>query len=158
MAFLGGRELIWSAMNPYEKLFVFASFFLQVALLIYFAIRKWNFDLAMGWGWLVYALALPMIVISVVLLVAGKPWYLWLGGFLYAVFALFGYIVDIAYPVAWRSPIYPPVFIPYVLLYLSSLMFYWWPLARIWRPFWYIYAVLFIVSTGLNVSSHGYGI
>jgi hypothetical protein len=33
-------------------------------------------------------------------------------------------------------------------------MFYWWPLALISRPLWYIYAVLFIVSTVLNVSSH----
>ncbi len=143
-------------MSTYEKLYVFASFFLQVALLIYFAIRKWNFDLAMQWGRLVYLLALPMLVVSLALLVGKNPWYLWLGGFLYAIFASFGYIVDIARPIAWRSPIYPPVFVPYVLLYLVSLMFYWWPLARIWWPLWYVYAVLFVISTFFNVSSHGY--
>ncbi len=142
-------------MSLYERLFVYASFFLQVALLIYFAIRKSNFSLAMRWGWLVYALALPMVVVSIALLVAGEPWYLWLGGFLYAIYAAFGYIVDIAHPIAWRSPVNVLVFVPYILLYLASLMFYWWPLARIWRPFWYVYAVLFVISTRLNISSHG---
>lgn len=143
-------------MDRYDKLFIFVAFFIQFILLIYFAIRKWDFDLAMQWGWIVYALALPAVIISLVLLFAGKPWYLWLGGFLYAIFAVFGYIVDIAHPVAWRSPVYLPVLIPYVVLYLSSLMFYWWPLGAIRRPLWYIYAVLFVISTSLNVTSHGW--
>jgi len=143
-------------MDRYDKLFIFVAFFIQFILLIYFAIRKWDFDLAMQWGWIVYALALPAVIISLVLLFAGKPWYLWLGGFLYAIFAVFGYIVDIAHPVAWRSPVYLPVLIPYVVLYLTSLMFYWWPLGAIRRPLWYIYAVLFVISTSLNVTSHGW--
>jgi len=70
-------------MDRYDKLFIFVAFFIQFILLIYFAIRKWDFDLAMQWGWIVYALALPAVIISLVLLFAGKPWYLWLGGFLY---------------------------------------------------------------------------
>ncbi|MCB9135504.1 MAG: hypothetical protein H6636_08760 [Anaerolineales bacterium] len=69
--------------------------------------------------------------------------------------AVFGYVVDIAHPVEWRSPIFWPVFLPYVLLYMATLMFYWWPLAIIQRPLWYVYAGLFLVSTYLNVSSHG---
>ena len=77
-----------------------------------------------------------------------------LAGFLYAAWAILGYVVDIARPVAWRSPILWPVFVPYVLLYLSSLRFYWWPLALISRPLWFVYAALFIISTILNITSH----
>jgi hypothetical protein len=141
-------------MDRYDRLFVFTAFFIQFALLVYFAIRKWNFDLALQWGWLIYALALPAIIVSLVLLTAGKPWYLWFAGFLYTVFAVFGFIVDIARPVPWRSPVYLPVFMPYVLLYMASLMFYWWPLGTIKRPLWFIYAAMFVASTILNITSH----
>jgi len=143
-----------SGLDRYDKLFIFTSFFIQVVLLVFFAFRKWKFDTAMQFGWIVYALAVPAVIVSLVLIVGGKPWYLWLAGFLYAAWAIFGYIVDIARPVAWRSPILWPVFIPYILLYLSSLMFYWWPLGNIRRPLWFIYAVLFVISTILNMSSH----
>lgn len=141
-------------MDRYDRLFVFTSFFIQIALLVYFAIRKWDFDLAMGWGWSIYALALPAVIVSLVLLIAGKPWYLWLAGFLYAAWAVFGYVVDIAHPVAWRSPVNLSVLVPYVLLYMAGLMFYWWPLGAIRRPLWFIYVVLFVISTVLNISSH----
>lgn len=141
-------------LDRHGYLFIATSFFIQIILLIYFAVRKWNFDAALRWGWIVYALAVPAVIVSIVLLTGGKPWHLWLGGFLYAAWAIWGYIVDIARPVEWRSPILWPVFIPYVLLYMSTQMFYWWPLATIWRPLWYIYALLFVVSTILNVSSH----
>jgi hypothetical protein len=46
---------------------------------------------------------------------------------------------------------------PYLLLYLGTVMFYWFPLALIWKPLWYAYAVLFIISTYLNVTSHKSG-
>ncbi|MEJ2598265.1 MAG: hypothetical protein P8Z00_08005 [Anaerolineales bacterium] len=141
-------------MDRYDRLFVSTSFFIQIALLVYFAIRNWDFDLAMGWGWLIYALALPAIIVSLVLLIAAKPWYLWLAGFLYAAWAVFGYVVDIAHPVAWRSPVSLSILIPYVLLYMACLMFYWWPLGAIRRPLWFVYAVLFVISTILNISSH----
>jgi len=44
--------------------------------------------------------------------------------------------------------------IPYVNLYLASMMFYWWPLATIDRTLWYVYAALFVISAALNVISH----
>jgi len=125
-------------------------------LLVFFAVRKWSFDTAMQYGWIVYALAVPAVVCSFVLVQSGRPWYQWLAGLLFAAWAVFGYVVDIARPVAWRSPILWPVFIPYVLMYLSSLMFYWWPLGKIQRPLWFVYAALFVISTALNVSSHGW--
>jgi len=143
-----------SRLDRYDALFVVTAFSIQVILLCYFALRKWRFDAAMRIGWEVYALAIPAAIISVVLLFAGRPWYLWLAGFLFAAWATFGYVVDIARPVAWRSPILWSAFIPYVLLYLSTMMFYWWPMATLHKPLWYVYAVLFVISTVLNVSSH----
>lgn len=143
-----------SELDRYDSMFIFVSFLIQIILLIYFAFRKWNFETAMQFGWIVYALALPAFIVSLLLIFGSKPWYLWIAGFLYAAWAIFGYIVDIARPVVWRSPILWPVFIPYILLYLSSLMFYWWPLANIQRPLWFIYAVLFVISTILNITSH----
>jgi hypothetical protein len=55
-------------------------------------------------------------------------------GFFYAAWSAIGFLVDIARPVARRSPIYPPVFYPYVLRYLSVQVFYWWPLGTLSRP------------------------
>lgn len=143
-----------SRLDRYDRLFVFVAFSIQIVLLAFFALRKWKFDTAMQFGWIVYALAVPAVIVSLVLLIAGKPWQFWLGGFLYALWAILGYVVDIARPVAWRAPILWPVFVPYVLLYLSSLMFYWWPLGNLQRPLWFIYGVLFAISTLLNVASH----
>lgn len=143
-------------MDRYDKLFVLAALGIQTVLCAYFGLRKWSFPSAMRWGWIIYALAIPAVLVSLVLLLGGKSWYLWLGGFLYAAWAAFGYIVDIARPVAWRHPIYPPVFFPYLLLYLGAQMFYWWPLGTILRPLWFVYAALFTISTALNVTSHGW--
>lgn len=144
-----------SGFERHEGLFVFTAFFIQIVLLVFFALRKWQFDTAMQVGWIVYALAIPAVIVSLVLLIGGQPWYFWLAGFLFAGWAILGYLVDIARPVEWRSPILWPVFIPYVLLYMSGLMFYWWPLANIRRPLWFIYAALFVISTVLNITSHG---
>ena len=69
--------------------------------------------------------------------------------------AAFGFYVDIANPVEWRSPILVPVFAPYVALYLAATMFYWWPLGRIRRGLWFAYAVLFAIGTAFNLASHG---
>jgi hypothetical protein len=33
-------------------------------------------------------------------------------------------------------------------------MFYWFPLALIQRPLWFVYAVLFSASSVLNITSH----
>jgi hypothetical protein len=141
-------------LNRHDRLFVLTAFLIQAALLIFFALRKYDFQAAMRVGWIIYALALPAVIVSILLIGAARPWFLWIAGFLYAGWAIFAYEVDIAHPVEWRSPILWPVFIPYVLLYVSGLVFYWWPLATIQRSLWFIYAVLFVVSTVLNVSSH----
>ena len=142
------------SMDRLNGLFVGTAFFIQLVLVAFFALRKWRFDAAMQWGWAVYALAVPAVLVSVVLLIDGRSWFLWLAGFLYAAWAFFGYVVDIAHPTAWRSPIVWSVLIPYVLLYLAAQMFYWWPLAAIYRPLWFAYGALFMASTLLNLTSH----
>ncbi len=137
-----------------ERMFIAASVTIQIALVLFFAMRKWAFAMAMQTGWVVYALAIPAVVVSIVLLKERKAWYLWMAGFLFALWSVFGIVVDIVIPVAWRSPILLSIFIPYVLLYTVSQMFYWWPLLRLHRPSWFIWGALYGVSTFLNVTSH----
>lgn len=138
-----------------DLLFVITSFLFQLFLIVHFALRKWCFEIAMRYGPIVYALSIPAAVVSILLLLGGMSWSFWLGGFLFLVWAGFGYIVEYLMGISdWRSPVRWPVLIPYVFLYLGTVMFYWWPLANISRPLWYIYAVLFIIATVLNVTSH----
>jgi hypothetical protein len=141
-------------LDSLEALFVFSAFLFQLVLIIHFALRKWRFEIAMRYGPVVYALSIPAVVVSILLLRGGKTWSLWLSGFIYLNWAIFGYTVEYVKKIEWRNPIRWPIFGPYVFLYLATVMFYWFPLALIWKPFWYAYAVLFIVSTILNVISH----
>ena len=137
-----------------EVLFVACSFLFQLILIIHFTMRKWHFDLAMRYGRIVYALSIPAAVISFIILLNGQSWYLWLSGFIYLVWAAYGYWVEYVRRIEWRSPIRWTIFGPYLTLYLATVMFYWWPLAQIYKPLWYGYAVLFVASTILNVTSH----
>jgi hypothetical protein len=137
-----------------ETLFAASAFLLQLVLISHFAIRKWRFSMAIRFGWLVYALGIPAAAASVILLRGGKPWWLWVGGFIFLAWAVCGYLVEYVKDIQWRSPIHWKIFGPYVSLYLATVMFYWWPLALLWKPLWYIYAVLFVTSTILNVTSH----
>lgn len=137
-----------------ETLFVISAFLFQVILIIHFALRKWRFDLALRYGWIVYMLGIPAAAISLFILLGGKSWFLWLSGFIYLIWAIYGYSVEYVRGIQWRSPINWSVLGPYLILYLATVMFYWWPLALIYKPLWYIYAVLFLISTFLNVTSH----
>jgi len=138
-----------------DKLFVIWAFVFQVLLIVHFAIRKPFFEsYTMKYGWIIYALCIPAVVISIVLLRGGKSWSFWLGGFLFLVFALFGYWVDYVAQIEFRSPLRPSVLIPYVVLYLATVMFYWWPLGLLSRPLWFAYAILFVIATILNITSH----
>lgn len=142
------------ALDRLDTLFVVMAFLFQIALIIHFTLRRWAFNTALRYGPLVYALALPAAALSLAQINAGKPWYLWLAGLLYAAWAAFGYYVEYVRHIQWRSPIYWPIFVPYVALYLATVMFYWWPVGILSRPLWYVYAALFVVATVLNISSH----
>jgi len=142
-------------MDRSDILFVLAAFLIQISLIGHFALRKWFFTTAMRYGRIVYALSIPAAILSLYLCLQGKPWYLWAGGFIYLTWAIFGYGVEYLLHIQWRNPPYWPVLPPYILLYLATVMFYWWPLATLWKPFWYAYAAgLFVISTWLNVTSH----
>jgi len=144
-----------SELDRLDWLFVVWAFFFQIVLIVHFALRKQLFEsYTMSYGWLVYALCFPAAVISVVLLVGGKSWSFWLGGFLFVLFAAFGYWIDYVKGIPWRNPLRVSVMVPYVVLYLATVMFYWWPLGLLSRPMWIAYAVLFVIGTVLNVTSH----
>jgi len=143
------------ALDHLDSLFVITSFLFQIILIVHFALRKWRFNIAMRYGPIVYALSIPAVVVSVLLLLGGKDWSLWLSGFLYMAWAGFGFTVEYVMGITeWRSPIRWPILIPFVFLYLAAVMFYWWPLAIFSRPLWFVYAALFMVATVLNVTSH----
>lgn len=141
-------------MNHYENLFVIFAFLFQIVLIVHFALRKWKFDLAVRRGWIVYALCLPAVVLSLYFVVNNQPWDIWTAGVLFLAWAIFGYFVEYRLKIEWRSPPRWEILAPYLLLYLSTVMFYWWPLANIHRPLWNIYLILFLIASGLNITSH----
>jgi len=141
-------------LNNLETLFVITAFLFQIVLIIHFTLRRWRFDFAIRYGWIVYALSVPAVVVSLILMRGGMTWSLWAGGFLYLLWAVFGYVIEYVKKVQWRNPIRWSSLGPYICLYLATIMFYWWPLALIRKPLWYVYALLFVASTVLNVASH----
>lgn len=118
------------------------------------AVRQWRFDTAVRQGWIIYVMSVPAVLVSSILLLAGREWWLWLGVALFSFSAVFGFTVEYLVEVRWRDPIRWSVFAPYTALYLATSMFYWWPLAWIWPPLWYAFGVLFAVGTVHNIASH----
>ena len=144
-----------SKLDNLDKLFVGWSFFFQILLIVHYVLRKRLFEsYTLKYGWLVYALCIPAAVISIVLLIGGKSWSFWVGGFIFLVYAAYGYWVDYIKHIPWRNPLRLSIVFPYVFLYLSTLMFYWWPLGQLGRPLWFAYAILFVIAAVLNVTSH----
>ena len=144
-----------SDLDRLDLLFICWAFFLQVVLILHFALRKRFFaSYTQRYGWLVYALSIPSALVSLLLLAGGKSWSFWLGGFLFMVYAAFGYQVDYVKKIQWRKPLVPRIMFPYITLYLVTVMFYWWPLGILSRPLWLAYALLFVISTLLNITSH----
>ena len=138
-----------------DNLFIYWVFFYQIVLIIHFAARKRYFEnYTLKYGWLVYALAIPAVIISIILLRGGKPWTMWLGGFLCLLYSAYGYYVDYVIQIAWRNPLVKRIMFPYVTLYLGTLMFYWWPLWPLSQLLWAAFAVLYVISMILNITSH----
>jgi hypothetical protein len=144
-----------SGLDNLDTLFVVWAFTFQIVLIVHFAIRKRLYEsYTLKYGWLVYALCIPAVVISIILMLGGKTWSFWLGGFLFLLFAIYGYRIDYVKKIQWRKPLNLSIMFPYVFLYLATVMFYWWPLGILSRPLWYVFAVLFVVGTVLNITSH----
>lgn len=83
-----------AGLDGLELLFVLWAFLFQIILIIHFALRKWHFNLAMRYGPIIYALGIPAAMISLLLLLGGKTWSLWLGGFIWLVWGIFGYWIE----------------------------------------------------------------
>ena len=143
-----------STRDRLDTVFVVTAFLFQIVLIVHFAVRKWNFGITQRYRWIVYALSIPAAVVSLVLLLRGKVGWLWAGGFVYVLWAAFGFVVEYVKRVKWRNPPHWPTLGPYLFLYLATNMLYWWPVGLVSRPLWTVYAMLFIVSTVLNFSSH----
>lgn len=144
-----------SKLDPLDTLYVVWAFTFQVLFIIHFAIRKPLFEsYTMKYGWIVYALCIPAVIISLILLFGGKTWSFWLGGFIFLVYAAFGYWVDYVQKIPFRNPLRLEIVIPYAFLYLGTVMFYWWPLSILDRKLWIAYLVLFVIATVLNITSH----
>ncbi len=144
-----------SNLDNLDKLFVFWAFFFQIVLIVHFAIRRRFFEsYTVKYGWIVYALCIPAVLISIFLISGGKSLNYWLGGFLFLVYSAYGYWIDYIKKIQWRNPLRLSIMIPYVFLYLSTIMFYWWPLWPISRPLWFAYAILYVIATILNLGSH----
>lgn len=142
-------------MDSLDRVFVTWAFLFQVVLIVHFAIRKPLFEsYTERFGWIVYALSIPAVIISLILMRGGKDWSFWLGGFLFVIYAAFGTWVDYVARIPFRNPLQLTILVPYILLYLATVMFYWWPIALLSRPLWLVYAVLFVIATVLNITSH----
>jgi len=138
-----------------DILFIVWAFTFQIVLIVHFAIRKRYFEsYTLKYGWLVYALSIPAVIISIILLLGGKSWSFWMGGFLFLIYAIYGYRIDFVKKIQWRNPLRPSIMFPYVFLYLATVMFYWWPLWPLSRPLWFVYAILYVIATILNITSH----
>jgi hypothetical protein len=145
----------WNKFDKLDRLFVLWAFLFQIVLIVHFALRKPFFEsYTMKFGWIVYALCIPAVEISIILLRGGKSWSFWLGGFLFLIFAVFGYWVDYVIQIPWRNPIQLSIALPYVFLYLATIMFYWWPLWHLNRQLWLAYSILYVIATILNIASH----
>ncbi len=144
-----------SEFDTLDWLFIVWAFLFQVALVVHFAVRKRFFaSYTLRFGWIVYGLSIPAAVVSVILLLGGKPWSFWLGGFLFLIYAAYGYWVDYVRSIPWRKPPRWSILVPYVTLYLATVMFYWWPLGLLSRSLWAACGVLFVIGTVFNITSH----
>lgn len=137
-----------------QILFVAFAFISQALLISNFAAYKWKPDVQKKWGWLVYAFGWLALPLGILFLASRQPWYYWLACGLFAAWAIFGYVVDILRPINWRDPVRWQIFVPYLSLYISAQFAFWIPLWFIWPGYWIVYAVLYTISTMLNISNH----
>ena len=144
-----------SDLDSLDKLFLFWAFFFQIVLIVHFAIRRHFFEsYTVKYGWIVYALCIPAVLISIILIIGGKSFHYWLAGFLFLVYSSYGYWIDYIMKIEWRNPLRLSIMIPYIFLYLSTVMFYWWPLWPMSRLLWFAYTILYVIATILNIRSH----
>jgi len=140
--------------NTLRAVFVIFAFVVQVLLVLNFAVRNWRPALERRYGWVIYALGVAAVLLAVVFALAGQPWLPVVAFLLYAVWAAFGFYVDVYRKIEWRNPLRLPVLLPYVLLFIACQLAFWIPLWYVGRGYWIAYGVFYSVNTGLNFYSH----
>ncbi|MBN1318003.1 MAG: hypothetical protein JXA42_21145 [Anaerolineales bacterium] len=138
----------------YRQLFVCIAFLVQGLLILNFAARNWRPSLERRFGWIIYALGLIGVVLGVVFLAGRAPWYMILAPLVLAVWAGYGYAIDILFKIEWRAPIRLAIFIPYVLLFMASQFVFWIPMWYIGIGYWVAYTITYTINTILNIISH----
>ncbi len=135
---------------------LFASFAIvaQCLLVAYFLDRRLKTGAADRYGWIVYAMGVPGLLLAVLIIADGDTVRWWLGPLLFAVWGAYGFAIDNVFKIPWRGPIDWPVFIVYVALFTAAQVMLWIPLWFVHPALWGVYAVLFGVSTGLNILGH----
>jgi len=140
--------------NVLQSLFVAFAFISQALLIFNFAALKWKPELQQKQGWILYASGLVALPLGILFRASAQAWYFWFAFALFTIWAMLGYFIDILRPINWRNPIRWQIFVPYLVLYISAQFAFWIPLWFIWPGYWIIYAVLYTISTILNISTH----
>lgn len=135
-------------------LYVSFAFLVQALLIINFAARNWRPAIEQTYGWIIYGLGAPSVVLGAFMLVEDQPWFFVLPPFLYFVWAIFGYVVDLWRPVSWRMPPRWSIFVPYVGLFAASLLVFWGSMWSIGTIYWIAFGVMYVIHTTLNIYSH----
>lgn len=130
------------------------GFAFQALLALNFAARNWLPELERRYGWIIYALGLVALAIGALMLIDGRAWYLVVAPLLLALWAGYGFRVDLWKPIAWRRPPHWPVFGPYVGLFVASLLLYWGSMWAIGVGYWIAFGLLYALHTALNIYSH----
>lgn len=134
--------------------FVLFGFTAQLMLLAFFSAYRWRPAYIGRFGRLVYGMGLVAAALAAAFIVMGQPWYLALALMLYAIWAVFGWVVDIARPVPWRRPPRWSILVPYAGLHIASLLALWVPLWYVDRGLWIAFGLLYAAYTILNITSH----
>jgi len=140
--------------TTHTHIFVCFAFLIQGLLILDFLARNWQPDLERKYGWIIYALGLVGIVLGIIYLKGGAPWYMSAAPLVFAAWAAFGFAIDILFKIEWRSPILWPVFIPYVLLFMASQFAFWIPMWYVGTWYWVAYTITYTINTILNIYSH----
>jgi len=135
-------------------LFIIFGVSSQVALVAFFASRRWFKPASARLGMIAYGFASLGSVLGVTLLLGGQSWRLYTGPLLLAAWAAFGLYLDVWRRVEWRTPVRWSMLVPYVVLYFYAQMFLWWPLWDLARLAWLAFALMFVANTGLNLRGH----
>ena len=137
-----------------QAFYVSFAFSVQTLLIINFAARNWKPTIEKTYGWIIYALGAPSVILGAMTLVADQPWFFVAPPLLYFAWAILGYYVDLWRPVAWRNPPRWSIFVPYVGLFTASLILFWISMWYVGTIYWIAFGAMYVVHTVLNTYSH----